>query len=80
MDEQGVLGVWQLFWGCVFQKVVQNGGFVQLEVFQGWWHRHRHQTVLREFCQGRSIILTLRLDKEQEDEVALLLILDYLEL
>ena len=29
MDEQGVLRVWQNFWGCVFHKVVQNGGFVR---------------------------------------------------
>ena len=29
LDEQDVLGVWQIFSGCVFQKVVQNGGFVK---------------------------------------------------
>ena len=35
---------------------------------------------MHEFFQVHLVILTLRLDKEQEGEVALLLILDYLEL
>ena len=30
LDEQGVFGVWQIFWGYVFQMVVYGGGFVQL--------------------------------------------------
>ena len=76
-------GVWQIFWGCVFQKV-QNGGFVRLGEKKLWCSKAGgaciRLTVLHEFFHVHLIILTLRLDEEQEGEFPLLLILDDLEL
>ena len=54
-------------------------GFIQLrEKFAGV-PKLAAQAVLHEFFQVHLVILTLRLDKELEGEVALLLILDHLE-
>ena len=82
LDEQRVIWVWQIFWSGVFQKVVQNGGFVGLGEKTIWCSKaggYRHQTVLHEFIQVQWFILTLRLDEEQECKVTLFLILDKLE-
>jgi len=49
LDKHGVLGIWQILWGGVFQKVVQNGGLAcstwrnNLTLSQGWGHGHQAQ-------------------------------------
>lgn len=83
LDEESILGVGQMFRGCILQEVVQERGFIGLReknILCPKARGYRHQAVLHQFFQVQWLILTLRLDEELECNVALLLILDNLEL
>ena len=72
-----------MFRGCILQEVVQERGFIGLReknILCPKAGGYRLQAVLHQFFQVQWLILTLRLDEELECNVALLLILDNLEL